>query len=158
MTIEPVALENAFVRLEPLEERHRSPLRDAGNDPDLWRFANVNLDNADFDAWMDHRLAEMKRAGEMTYAVLDKASGAYAGSTSLLAFVPAHKRVEIGWSGEPVLQAPVAGAWLRCARSQSHGAESGCAKHALLQGDGAVWRYVRRHPPLAHGATRRPVA
>lgn len=103
MTIEPVALENAFVRLEPLEERHREPLRAAGNDPDLWRFANVNLDNADFDAWMEHRFAEMKRAGEMTYAVLDKASGAYAGSTSFLAYVPAHKRVEIGWTwyGKP---------------------------------------------------------
>jgi RimJ/RimL family protein N-acetyltransferase len=98
MTIAPVILENPFVRLEPLEERHREPLRAAGNDPDLWRFANVNLDNTDFGAWIDHRLAEMKRAGEMTYAILEKASGQYAGSTSLLAYVPAHKRVEIGWT------------------------------------------------------------
>lgn len=98
MTIAPNVLENVFVRLEPLEEQHREVLRATGNDPDLWRFANVNLDNSDFDSWFDHRLAEMKRAGEMTYAVLDKASGAYAGSTSLLAYVPAHKRVEIGWT------------------------------------------------------------
>jgi RimJ/RimL family protein N-acetyltransferase len=98
MTIEAVVLENPFVRLEPLEERHREPLRVAGNDPDLWRFANVNLDNANFDAWVDHRFAEMKRAGEMTYAILEKASGQYAGSTSLLAYVSAHKRVEIGWT------------------------------------------------------------
>jgi RimJ/RimL family protein N-acetyltransferase len=98
MTIEAVVLENPFVRLEPLEERHREPLRVAGNDPDLWRFANVNLDNANFDAWVDHRFAEMKRAGEMTYAILEKASGQYAGSTSLLAYVHAHKRVEIGWT------------------------------------------------------------
>lgn len=98
MTIEPIALENALVRLEPLEERHREPLRAAGDDPDLWRFASVNLDNVNFDAWVDHRFAEMKRAGEMTYAVLDKASRQYAGSTSFLAFVPAHKRVEIGWT------------------------------------------------------------
>lgn len=96
MTIEPVILENAFVRLEPLEERHRDALRVAGNDPDLWRFANVNLDNTDFDAWMAHRFAEMKRSGEMTYAVFDKASNSYAGSTSFLAYVPAHRRVEIG--------------------------------------------------------------
>ena len=98
MTIEPVTLENAFVRLEPLEERHREPLREAGNDPDLWRFANVNLDNSNFDAWVDHRFTEMKRAGEMTYAVFDKASGSFAGSSSLMAYVPAHKRVEIGWT------------------------------------------------------------
>lgn len=98
MTIEAVVLENPFVRLEPLEERHREPLRGAGNDPDLWRFANVNLDNSNFDAWVDHRFAEMKRAGEMTYAIRDKASGQYAGSTSFLAYVPAHKCVEIGWT------------------------------------------------------------
>ncbi len=98
MTIEPAVLENAFVRLEPLEERHREPLRAAGNDPDLWRFANVNLDNADFDAWVEHRLAEIKRVGEMTWAVFEKASDSHVGSTSLLAYVPAHKRVEIGWT------------------------------------------------------------
>lgn len=98
MTIEPVILENAFIRLEPLEEGHRDPLREAGNDPDLWRFANVNLDNTNFDAWMDHRFAEMDRAGEMTWAVFDKASDSYVGSTSYLAVVLAHKRVEIGWT------------------------------------------------------------
>jgi RimJ/RimL family protein N-acetyltransferase len=98
MTIEPVILENAFVRLEPLEERHRDALRVAGNDPDLWRFANVNLDNTDFDAWMAHRFAEMKWSGEITYAVFDKASNSYSGSTSFLAYVPAHRRVEIGWT------------------------------------------------------------
>jgi len=98
MMIDTTVLENAFVRLEPLEERHREPLRAAGNDPDLWRFANVNLDNSDFDAWMEHRLADMRRAGEMTYAVFDRASDSYVGSTSFLSYVPAHKRVEIGWT------------------------------------------------------------
>ena len=98
MNIEPVTLENGFVRLEPLAEAHREPLRAAGADPDLWRFANVNLDNADFDAWMAQRFQEIKRAGEMTFAVFDRSSQSYVGSTSYLAFVPAHKRVEIGWT------------------------------------------------------------
>lgn len=98
MSLSPVVLENAFVRLEPLEERHREPLRAAGNDPDLWRFANVNLNNDNFDAWMEHRFKEVERAGELTWAVFDKASGSYCGSTSYLFFVPAHKRVEIGWT------------------------------------------------------------
>ncbi len=98
MKLEPVVLENAFVRLEPLEERHREPLREAGDDPDLWRFANVNLDNDNFDAWMEHRFVEMARAGDMTWTVFDKASGSHVGSTSFLALVPAHRRVEIGWT------------------------------------------------------------
>lgn len=98
MTLIPVGLENAHVRLEPLEERHREPLRQAGDDPDLWRFANVNLDNTNFDAWMDHRSAEIAKGTDITWAVFDKLSGSYAGSTSYLAHVMAHKRVEIGWT------------------------------------------------------------
>ncbi len=98
MTLSPVTLENAFVRLDPLEERHREPLREAGNDPDLWRFANVNLDNTNFDAWIDHRLTETVKSGDLTWAVFDKASNSYAGSTSYLAVVLAHKRLEIGWT------------------------------------------------------------
>jgi len=98
MKLEPVILENRFVRLEPLEERHREPLRAAGDDPDLWRFANVNLDNTDFDAWMSHRFKEVERAGEITWAVFDKASASYAGSTSYLSVALVHKRVEIGWT------------------------------------------------------------
>ncbi len=97
MKLAPVVLENAHVRLDPLEEHHREPLREAGEDPDLWRFANVNLDNTDFDSWIDHRLTEIAK-GDLTWAVFDKASGAYAGSTSYLAHVPAHRRVEIGWT------------------------------------------------------------
>lgn len=98
MSLSPVVLENDFVRLEPLEERHREPLRKAGDDPDLWRFANVNLANTDFDAWMEYRFKEVERAGEITWAVFDKASASYAGSTSYLAVVLIHKRLEIGWT------------------------------------------------------------
>jgi len=47
---------------------------------------------------MDHRFTEMKRAGEMTWAVFDKTSGSHVGSTSYLAVVLAHKRLEIGWT------------------------------------------------------------
>jgi RimJ/RimL family protein N-acetyltransferase len=98
MKLEPVALENAFVRLEPLQERHREPLREAGDDPELWRFANVNLDNADFDAWVDHRLAEVQKSGEISWAVFDKGLQSFVGSTSYLAVVLSHKRLEIGWT------------------------------------------------------------
>jgi RimJ/RimL family protein N-acetyltransferase len=97
MKLAPVTLENAFVRLDPLTEHHREPLREAGADPDLWRFANVNPDNTNFDSWIDHRLTEIAN-GDLTWAVFDKISNTYAGSTSYLAHLPAHKRVEIGWT------------------------------------------------------------
>jgi RimJ/RimL family protein N-acetyltransferase len=98
MKLEPIILENDFVRLEPLEERHREPLREAGNDPELWRFANVNLNNENFDGWMEHRFREIATSGDITWAVFDRASRSHVGSTSFLAYVPVHKRVEIGWT------------------------------------------------------------
>ena len=56
MTLEAPILENRFVRLEPLEEGHRTALSDVAADPDLWRFASVNqhagTHGGDFDAWV----------------------------------------------------------------------------------------------------------
>lgn len=94
----PVTLVNGFVRLEPLAERHRHGLRAAGDDPDLWRFASGNQHGRDFDAWMVERLEANGRGMEMSFAGFDKASGAVAGSTNYLAIVPAHRRLEIGWT------------------------------------------------------------
>lgn len=98
MKIAPVVLENQFVRLEPLEGRHRELLRGVAADPDLWRFASVNQHGANFDTWVDHRLREMERSNDLTFAVFDKASGQYAGSSSYLAVFLNHKRLEIGWT------------------------------------------------------------
>jgi RimJ/RimL family protein N-acetyltransferase len=98
LPIDAVVLENAFVRLEPLIEGHREGLRGAGRDRDLWRFASINQHGADFDAWMDERRAANAGGGELTFTVFDKASGDVAGSTSYLAIVLAHKRLEIGWT------------------------------------------------------------
>lgn len=98
MRVEPVILENDFVRLEPIEERHRDALREAGEDPDLWRFATINQYGADFDAWMNDRLAARERGTDLPFVVFDKESGACAGSSSYLAIVLPHKRLEIGWT------------------------------------------------------------
>ena len=98
MSLAPVTLENAYVRLEPLVEAHREPLRRAGDNPDLWRFAFINHNGSDFDAWMTYRLAEIERTDDVTFAVFDKASDSFVGSTSYLQYVPWFKRVEIGWT------------------------------------------------------------
>ena len=103
-----VVLENDFVRLEPLAESHREPLRRAGDDPDLWRFNYLNQHNRNFDGWFDDRLAQPGLSGEQTFAILNKSAGAWCGSSSYLAVALRHKRVEIGstwyarpfWAGE----------------------------------------------------------
>lgn len=96
--LEPVTLENAFVRLEPIEERWREGLRAAGDDPDLWRFASINQHGRNFDAWMNERLEANASGGELAFVVIDKATGAVAGSSSYLAIALAHWRLEIGWT------------------------------------------------------------
>lgn len=94
----PAKLECDFVRLEPIEERHREALRAAGADPGLWRFASINQHGANFDAWMDDRLAATARGTDLTFVVFDKGTGACAGSSSYLAISLANKRLEIGWT------------------------------------------------------------
>lgn len=98
MSLAPVTLENDFVRLEPLAEAHREPLRLAADDPDLWRYAFINHNGSDFDAWMRYRLHEMERSDEVTFAVFDKTSESFVGSSSFLVYVPWFKSVEIGWT------------------------------------------------------------
>lgn len=101
MKLDAVTLENDFVRLEPIEERHREILRAAGNDPDLWRFAVVNQHNSDFDAWMESHLAATACGVDLTFVIFDKASGACAGSSSYLSISLPHKKVEIGSTWYP---------------------------------------------------------
>lgn len=55
MNLQPRALENAFVRLEPFEDRHKEPLRLACDaDPGLWpSLYYISLGGAHFDAGWD---------------------------------------------------------------------------------------------------------
>ena len=117
MQPEAITLENAHVVLEPLKERHRAPLRDAGADPALWRFATRNQHNSNFDDWFDSRLAAAA-GDDATFAILEKATGAYCGSSSFIDHDERHRRIEIGWT------------WYR--RNVWGGAVNPAAKHALL--------------------------
>jgi RimJ/RimL family protein N-acetyltransferase len=117
MQPEAITLENTHVVLEPLNERHRAPLRDAGADPALWRYATRNQHNADFDDWFDSRLAAAS-GDDATFAIFEKAAGAYCGSSSFIDHDKRHRRIEIGWT------------WYR--RASWSGAVNPAAKHALL--------------------------
>lgn len=94
----PRVLENPHVRLEPLEERHREPLRPLADDPSLWVQTSLNASGAGFDPWFDTMLAAQARGAQICFAVLDRRSGRYAGHTSYLSPAWEHSRVEIGWT------------------------------------------------------------
>ena len=100
---EPLVLEDAMLRLEPFEERHREPLRTAGGDPDLWRFHGLNQYAATFDRYFDHYLRQTGAGRECAFAITAKASGSVAGSSCYLAISRENRRLEIGstWYAKP---------------------------------------------------------
>jgi RimJ/RimL family protein N-acetyltransferase len=93
----PRTLSGTCVALEPLADTHREGLRKAAHDPAIWRFLPMD-GSADFDAVWDAAMAEIKAGSRMAFAVRRFSDDALVGSTSYLADMPAHGRVEIGWT------------------------------------------------------------
>lgn len=90
------ALENAWVRLEPIEERHREPLRAAAAEPALWRWFPDRGDGAHFDGLFDDRLAKAASGAWQPFTVVRRRDGSMVGQTCWMAIEPKHARVEIG--------------------------------------------------------------
>jgi RimJ/RimL family protein N-acetyltransferase len=87
-----VTLEGRIVRLEPLREEHFVPLAAAASDPEIWRWMSTDGSRPDvFRRWFDEALAE-----RIAFATLDAHTGEPVGSSSFLAHVPEHRRIEIG--------------------------------------------------------------
>lgn len=96
MVLEGAPLEDRFVRLEPLTEPHREPLRAAcASDPGIWaELYPVNMLGGDYDVRFDHLLEEAAAGRAQPFAV--RISGSIKGLTAYLAIDPANKTLEIG--------------------------------------------------------------
>jgi N-acetyltransferase len=92
-------LEGSLVRLEPLVEGHREPLRSIAGDPEIWQWIDRRVSETEegFDQWFDGRLLARKMGEESGYATLSS-DGEPLGSSSYLAPRPIHDGVEIGWT------------------------------------------------------------
>ncbi|HKO39604.1 MAG TPA: GNAT family protein [Solirubrobacterales bacterium] len=92
-------LEGGLVRLEPLVEEHREPLRSVAGHPEIWQWIDRRVTESDerFDQWFDGRLLARKLGEEFGYATLSSAGDPF-GSSSFLAPRPIHDGVEIGWT------------------------------------------------------------
>ena len=92
-------LENLYVRLEPLKESHYPFLLPLALERKIWEFTSNKINcYTDFRRYFDIALTEKKEGMSYPFAVYDKKSGSYAGSTRYgnISFV--HKKVEIGWT------------------------------------------------------------
>ena len=96
MTLSVPALAGRHVRLEPLAEAHREPLRAAADDEPIWRHTITVARGPGFDAWFDDALTQHAAGHRLAFAVRRAADDALVGSTSYLDVVLDHKRVEIG--------------------------------------------------------------
>lgn len=92
-------LENDHVRLAPVTEPDREPLRAVSLDPDIWRYFIIMIDtDAAFDAFFDSGLDDLAAGRRVPYVITDKSSGQVAGSMSFGNLAERDGRLEIGWS------------------------------------------------------------
>jgi N-acetyltransferase len=90
-------LEGRLIVLEPVEAGHEAALREAAEDPVIWRWMQVDGSTRDgFDRWFAHALAESEAGRELPFVTVDRASGRPIGSTRFLTLRPEHRGAEIG--------------------------------------------------------------
>jgi RimJ/RimL family protein N-acetyltransferase len=99
-SVRPVTLVGEHVRLEPLAPGHAPGLFAVGTDPTIWEFLPTAPFAApgDADAYVANALARAAGGNEVPFAVIDRASGAVAGTTRYLDVRPADRGLEIGWT------------------------------------------------------------
>src|SRR3981081_4845762 len=109
MALAKVAFDGKFVRLEPLEERHREPLRPAAQHPDIFTVTTSALGPL-YDPYIDNALKRSDGTHDLAFVVLLKAGKRYVGMTRYLNIEEAHKKLEIGsnWGEPPTRGGPVA--------------------------------------------------
>jgi len=90
------ALTGRWVKLEPLAESHREPLRRAADDERIWAHTLTAANGPLFDAWFDLAIAEREDARRFPFAVRLLKNDRTVGSTSYLDIHHQHKRIEIG--------------------------------------------------------------
>lgn len=93
-TLTPQTLSNAYVTLEPTEERHRAALAAAGADPAIWTLQPFNIAQG-FDAYFDWLLGERDAGRWIPHVVIDP-NGVVVGQSCYLDIRAPQCGVEIG--------------------------------------------------------------
>lgn len=92
------ALNGTGTRLEPLGPQHADALRALARDaPETYRWMHAPLGDW-FDAWFEEARQQEAAGTEGPYATIDARTNAVVGSTRFMAYRPADRGVEIGWT------------------------------------------------------------
>lgn len=95
MPLDMVILDGRFVRLEPLEERHREPVRPVAQHPEIFATTTSAL-GALYDPYIDNALKRSATGHDMAFVVWHKAQQRYVGMTRYLNIEVPHRKLEIG--------------------------------------------------------------
>jgi len=107
MDIQPVTLQGAVVRLEPLTLGHVPALAQVGLDPELWRWVPTLVASAgEMREYVEQALAEQAGGTALPFAIVTQAGNQVIGSTRYGNIDRGNRRLEIGWTW-------VAPAWQR---------------------------------------------
>ncbi len=94
-----VVLESEAVRLMPLRSEHAPALQAAAADGELWRLWYTSVPSEDrMDGYIATALQDQAQGLALPFVVVDKASERIIGCTRFCHAVPAHRRVEIGYT------------------------------------------------------------
>ena len=94
--LEPVTLNGAHARLEPLSQAHCAGLTEAVKDGELWKLSNTAIPSAEgMSKEIDRRLGLQAAGAMLPWTVFD-AEGKIAGMTTYMNVDTPNRRVEIG--------------------------------------------------------------
>ena len=93
--LDRVTLDGRFVRLEPLEERHRELVRPAAQHPEIFTVTTSALGPL-FDPYIDNALKRSASGPELAFVVWHKAMDRPVGMTRYLNIEEPHRKLEIG--------------------------------------------------------------
>lgn len=97
---QPVVLESALVRLEPLTLDHAEALTKAASTPTIWRYLRIPQPRTEDDtrAWIQVALDNQAKGTEVPFATIHKESGRVAGTTRFMDIQRVNRGMEIGWT------------------------------------------------------------
>ncbi len=97
---QPVTLESALVRLEPLTLDHAEALTHAARIGTIWRYLRIPQPKTvdDTRAWIRTALENQKNGTEVPFATIHKPDNRVAGTTRFMDIRREHRGMEIGWT------------------------------------------------------------
>lgn len=101
MTLDGPGLAEAGVRLDLLNERHRSMVAESGATEAMWNWMPVMPEGTNFHAYFDFILAEGRSGRMVPFCIIRESDGAFGGVISYMNIFRTHRRLRIGYRWHP---------------------------------------------------------